>query len=52
MTALYSVCAFGAVVSGVLGLSIRDPRDEIGDLFMGGFALCVGVVFGLAAFSA
>ncbi len=52
MTALYSVCAFGAVVSGVLGLSIRDPRDKIGDLFMGGFALGVGMLFGLAAFAA
>lgn len=52
MTALYSVCAFGAVVSGVLGLATRDPRDEVSAIFLGGFALCVGVVFGLAAFSA
>lgn len=50
MAGLMGVCAFGAVVSGLLTLSIpRHPRDDFGPLLAAAGSVCTGLVFGLAA---
>ena len=52
MTAIFSMCAFSAAVSGALGFAVRDPRDRLGNVFVGGFAMSLSLLFALAALSA
>jgi hypothetical protein len=52
MAGLFGVCAFGAIVSGVLSLSIPShPLDDFGPRLAAAGSICAGVVFGLAAFA-